>query len=66
MMKAKNEVKNEVKNEGIFQKNRIISFVQIVGETRIRIMLIRDLSVKLNRGFFFSTAFLTSFGNFPV
>ena len=51
MMKAKNEVENEVKNEGIFQKNRIISFVQIVGEMRIRIMLIGDLSVwlKLNR-----------------
>ena len=36
MMKAKNEVEDEVKNKGIFQKNRIISFVQIVGETRIR------------------------------
>ena len=72
MMKAKNEVKNEVenkvKNEGILQKNWIISFVQIVGETRVRIMLIGDLSVwlKLNRGFFFSIAFLTSFGNSPV
>ena len=68
MMKAKNEVENEVKNEGIFQKNRIISFVQIVGEMRIRIMLIGDLSVwlKLNRGFFSSISFLTTFGNSPV
>ena len=67
MMKAKNEVENEVKNEGIFQKNRIISFVQIVGEMRIRIMLIGDLSVwlKLNRGFFFQYSIFDNFWKFP-
>ena len=67
MMKATNEVENEVKNEGIFQKNRIISFVQIVGEMRIRIMLIGDLSVwlKLNRGFFFQYSIFDDFWKFP-
>ena len=67
MMKAKNEVENEVKNEGIFQKNRIISFVQIVGEMRIRIMLIEDLSVwlKLNRGFFSQYSIFDDFWKFP-
>ena len=65
-MKEKNEVENEVKNEGIFQKNKIISFVQIVGETRIR-MLIGDLSVwlKLNRGFFFQYSIFDDFWKFP-
>ena len=66
MMKATNEVENEVKNEGIFQKNRIISFVQIVGEMRIRIMLIGDLSVwlKLN-GIFFQHSIFDVFWKFP-
>ena len=68
MMKAKNEVKNEVKNEGRFKKNRIISFVQVVDETRIRSMVIGDLSVwlKLNRGFFFQCSIFDIFWKFPV